>query len=253
MFLLWRKDDEKILLAAAVAGLVLGATAQADVSFGTYKDGSTLTWQTLVNTHRDRPEITTEFTVIDAGSAKMRGIYNGGDAGDSAMYTALTLSAGDKVTFDWYLSNNGNNIPDYYGGNWVGDATFQFKTVVESGSWNLATERFVSNSGSDHHWYSDGGSWYDNVADLNTGLHVEYIFGETDYTLNITSLVDPLKTSTLTREYVNGGTVADIQCFRVGIWDSEQDVTIANFAGAPEPAPMVLLGLGGLLLGRKRV
>jgi hypothetical protein len=62
-----------------------------------------------------------------------------------------------------------------------------------------------------------------------------------------------MKKSTLTRSYVDGGTVADIQCFRVGIWDSEQDVTISNFTVVPEPATMVLLGLGGLLLGRKRV
>jgi hypothetical protein len=240
---------KKLVAVLCMTALLAGA-ANADfpasISFGTNKEGSTLTWQTLGATHRDHPEITTDFTVLN-DSAKMRGVYGA----DSAMYTALTLSAGDKVSFDWYLSNNGNNIPDYYGGNWVGDATFQFKTVFESGSWNLATNRFGS-FWNNHSGYDNGAGGYDNGADLSTGLHVEYLFGATEYTLNITSLADPLKSSIAALGYANGGTVADIQCFRVGLWDSEQDVTVSNFVVTPEPTTLILLGLGSLLLRRKQ-
>lgn len=243
---------KKAVAVFFVAALLAGsATSMADINFGTNKDASTLTWQTLGHTHRDHPEIATEFTVLDAGSAKMRGIYGSGDAGDSAMYTALTLSAGDKVAFDWYLSNNGNNIPDYNGGNWFSDTSFQFKTVVEAASWsNLATKRFISNW-NNHSRYNNGAAEYDNGADFTTGLHVEYIFGATEYTLNITSLVDPLKSSTAAFGYENSASVADIRSFHVGLWDSEQDVTVANFIVTPEPATMLLMGLGGMLLRRK--
>jgi len=205
---------------------LLVVSARSDITF------SGKTWQTFGHPHRDHPEVASEFTVIDGATAdagRMRGIYGGGDAGDTAMYTAITVSAGDTVSFDWYLSNNSNNIPPYTSDAYYGDATFQFKTVVESGSWNLSTERFVTDNGSAHHNYNNGNAWYDNVADLNTGLHVEYIFGQTQYTLNISSLVDPSVSSTLTRNYVDSTEVDDIQCFRAGIWDSEQDITIAGF------------------------
>lgn len=240
---------KKVLLVIALTGLIIGASAQADIVF------SGQTWQTVDSVHRDFPDIHTEYTVLGPDSGKMRGVYGGGDT-DCAMYTALTLNAGDIVSFDWYLSDVDGNIEGGGGGTWYGDTTFQFKTVVNADSWDgIATARFESNSGSAHHWYSNGETWYDNGNyDLNTGLHVEYIMGATDYTLNISSLADPLVSSTTTLAYLDGATVGDIQCFRAGIWDSEQDVTISNFTitPVPEPATLLLLGLGGLVLGRKR-
>ncbi len=238
-----------VLLTFVIVGLAFAATTQASIVF------SGRTWDTLDNVHRDHSEIRTEYTVLSETSAKLRGVYNGGDAGDCAMVTALTLSAGNKVTFDWYLSNNGNNIPDYNGGTWVGDATCQFQIEKElTGRYEYrATERFFT--GNSHTTYRNGdsgGAWYDNVDNLSNGLHLEWIFDETTYTCVITSLVDPTKTSTYTAAYLNNATVADIKAFRIGIWDSEQDVTIANFTIVPEPATMVLLGLGGLVLRRKR-
>ena len=216
---------KKILFIMALISL-FAVTAQADITFG----GKT--WQTLGNTHRDHPEVTSEFTVLDGAVSDvgyMRGVYGA----DTAMYTPITIVAGDAVSFDWYLSNNGNNIPDYNGGAYYGNATFQFKTVVESGTGNRSTAGFETNNNSGHHWYTpnNGGNWYDNGNyDLNLGLHVEYVFGQTQYTLTIYSLADPSVVSTLTRDYNDSGTVADIECFRVGIYDSEQDVTVAGFA-----------------------
>lgn len=231
-----------VLFILAITGMAFVATTQASVVF------SGRTWDTIDSVHRDHPDIHTEYTVLSETSAKMRGVYGGGGT-DCAMVTALTLNAGDKVSYDWYLSNNGNNIPDYNGGNWVSDASCQFKTVYELGSWNLATERFITQN--THTTYNNGSLSYDNVDNLSNGLHFEWILNDTTYTCTITNLVDSTRISTYTAAYQNNATVTDIKAFRIGIWDSEQDVTISNFTVIPEPATMVLLALGGLALRRK--
>lgn len=157
----------KRALLLAIVGLVSVATAIAsytgDVNFGAGKNGSTLTWQTYGGEHRDHAGIWSEFTVLGS-AAEMRGVYS--------KDTAMTLVAGDVVSFDWYLSNNGNNIPDFNGGNYVGDATFNFKPDTNGGSGApIFTPRFIT--GNDHHSYDNGNGGHDNVADLSTGVHVE--------------------------------------------------------------------------------
>ncbi len=245
---------KKVLLAAVAIGIYGTNTSQAAYEFGINKDGSTLSWEGKIATHNRIPEITTEITVIDAGSASLRGVYGGGDAGDSVMYTTLSLNAGDKVSFDWYLSNNSQNIPGGQGDAWVGDTTFHFKTVNDFGNDPKVTQRFYVNNVGDYRNSYDNGvdGWHDNGADLNNGVHVEFIFGQTNYTMTVTSLVDPSFTSGGTRDYLDGLTVDDITSFRLGIWDSEQTVTLSNFTVVPEPASMLILATGGLLFTRKR-
>ncbi|MBN2842275.1 MAG: hypothetical protein JXM68_04245, partial [Sedimentisphaerales bacterium] len=181
---------KKVLLATVAMGIYGTGNIQAAYEFGTNKDGSTLSWEGLINTHRDHSEVTTEITIIDADSVSLRGIYGGGDAGDSVMYTALSLNAGDSVSFDWYLSNNSNNIPDYNGGNWVSDTTFHFKSTNDFGNDPKVTERFITEKNR-HNEYDNGiDGWHDNGADLSNGVHVEFIFGQTNYTMTVTSLID---------------------------------------------------------------
>jgi hypothetical protein len=178
------------------------------------------------------------------------------------MATLLTLNAGDKVSFDYFLSNSDPGYsPGAEGGTYYGDWTAIFSTQpsdFSGGAW--ATARLFSSNGQGHQGMTlnngEGDNYFNVTAGLHTGVHVEYTFGVSSYSVTATSLTNPLDTMTDSRNYRSGFQVSDIQSFRVGLWDSEQTATLQNFTVTvvPEPTAMTLMGLTcvGLFFMRAR-
>ena len=209
------------------------------------------TWQTLANEHRDHPGVFNEYTAVDADTGSIRGVYNSGGAGDSVMTTDITLGTGYTVSYDFYLSNNGNNIPPHNGGTYFGDMTFVFQTSASFGNDNWATDRAIS--ANNHDQFGTGGDTINLSGLLASGIHAVWTFDASDYTVTFTSLADSGVTMTYTRAYWPGiASPSDIHAFRAGLWDSEQTLTIDQFTVVPESATAMLGGFGALLMLRRR-
>lgn len=240
---------------ATIAALSLAGAAQAQqINFGG------LTWDTVQREHRDHPGVFNVFTATGADSATIRGVYNGGDSGDSVMTTTLpTLTAGSTVSFDFYLSNNGNNIPDFNGGNWLGDLGFVFQTTPTVPNFqNWSTDRIVTTWSNHRDEVGIGGNKINDGTDLLAGgVHALWTFNASDYTVTLTSLVNGATTTSFTGGYWDTTNLADVHAMRIALYDSEQTLTIDNFAvsvAVPEPGSLSLLALGavGLAWARRR-
>lgn len=217
-------------------------------------------WTTFDGTGNESNGINLQnaYTTPDANTGVIGARYGT----DSTMATLLTLGAGDSVSFDYYLSNNDPGYgPGANGGNYYGDWTGIFSTQSNYfGGDAWATARLFSSNGQNHQQMTlndqEGNNFFTATFGLNTGIHVVYTFGATSYSVTASSIVNPVDTMTDSRNYRSGFTVSDIQSFRVGLWDSEQTATLANFTvtPVPEPASMALFGLGcaGLFLIRRR-
>ena len=235
----------------AAAGFVANA---GTITFSGYN------WTTFASTGNESSGINLQntYTTPDANTGVIGARYNSG--GDNNMYTTLSLVAGDTVSYDYYLSNNNPGYgPGANGGTYYGDWTSIFSVSASdfsSASW--ATARTYSNNGNNHTGLSidSGNSYFQITGGLETGVHLVYTFGATSYSVTATSIANPAQTMTYSANYLNGATATSIQAFRVGLWDSEQTATLANFAvtQVPEPGSMALIGLGcaGLFLVRSR-
>lgn len=245
------KDQFKIAaLAMSVAATV---THAGTVNF------SDRSWTTLDGTGNEPSglNLNNTYTTPDANTGVIGARYGI----NNIMATDLTLGVGDSVSFDYYVTdNNPGYTPgaqgDYYFNTW--EAVFWDTTSASSihSSGNWVTARTASFNNHTQVTLNNGGNPLTISSDLSTGVHFNYTFGVSDYTITATSIANPLDTLALTRSYWTGG-VGDIQSFSVNLYDSEQVATLANFTvtPAPEPGVISLLALGsglGVLLMRRR-
>lgn len=253
------KTQIKIAIATLTASTLsfLATMAHAGtINFSGY------TWTTLDGTGNESSGINLNntYAALNANSGQIGGRYGT----DSGMATDVSLGVGYTVSYDYYLSNNDPGYtPGANGGNYYGDWTSEFwdstsaSSITGSGNWATGRTISASNSGDAHTWVSleNGNNYFNVTSGLDTGVHFVYTFDATTYTITGTSIANPVDTWSVTRTYWNGG-VSDIQSFRVGLWDSEQTATLANFTvtPVPEPGTISLLALGGLgiLTARRR-
>ena len=233
------------LFVAAVAGLLVNS-ANASVSF------SGRTWSTQDAAHRDSAAIHTEYTAVDANTGTMRGVF-GTSGQDCSMVTPLTLQVGDKVSYDYKVTHDQIDLIGDGNADWIGDTSMAFiKGTTNAGSAS-ATRRLIYSGNNLSTLNHSGAGQSATNTNPTGGLHFDFTFtSDTTYTVAITDITtaSPVATWDATLD----GTLGAIQGFRVGLWDSEQTVTLSNFVhtAVPEPASLALLGMSALLVVRRR-
>lgn len=218
--------------------MTLAGSAQAGTVTFSGRD-----WTTLDGVHRDDPSILSEYIVNNADSMTMTGVYGG----DTAIFTPISVNVGDVVSYDYYLTKEmrdpvGDGDTDYIGDSAGGPMT-------DAGWVSYGSYAFFDNG---YTWlWSAPSGWVDvSVTDATaptTGVHFDWEFDSaSSYILTATAIGNGVQIGS----WAGSADIATITQWKQGIWDSEQSVTVANFV--PEPATMMLLGLGGLLIRRKK-
>ena len=207
-------------------------------------------WSTFDVMHRDNPEIPAEYTGAgDTGT--IRGVFGR----DPSIITPVSLNVGDIVSFDLYCTKDQVDLIGDGDADWVGDFNASFVQQSANpvdGSYTRLTGRMIwyNNSATLEQNGGDGGSVAASHVD---GVHFDWLFDAVDHYTVMTSTISGSPLSTFTGT-VTDGDIAAIGGFRVGLWDSEQTATIANFTIIPEPSSLLLLAAGSALVaaGRRR-
>jgi len=173
-----------------------------------------------------------EYVVDGVEGATATGAWN--DA--AMMFTELTLSVGDTVSYDWSMTQEIRNISGAADSDWIGDMWIGF---LSGDSIDLETYAYGTEVRA---------TYYSGPQDL----HFDWTFtSETTVEINITDLATSA-TETLAADLATG--VSAIKGFAAASWNTEQDYTVGNFVhtAVPEPATLAILGLGCLLARRRR-
>lgn len=237
---------------AGAAGMLLSfvATAHGDITF------SGRNWTTQDAAHRDNPAIHTEYTAFDANTGKMRGVF-GTSGQDCSMVTPLSIKVGDVVSYDYSFTHDQISLTGGGTSDWIGDTATAFIAGTENTNNKYVTHRLIYSGNNVDKLRHDGANQEVTGTHPTTGLHMQFTFDSpTSYVVDITDIASgtPVANWAATLNQINSvqATVDDIKAFRVGLWDSEQTVTLANFSVVPEPASLGLLTCASLLALRRR-
>ncbi len=184
-------------------------------------------WTTNDAVHRDDAGISNSYVVNNADSMTMTGVFGTGAGVDTYVTTPISLSIGDVVSYDYYLTQETRDPVGDGDSSWISDSTTGPKDV--SDVWIAYT------------YFDNGYTWlwttvngWDDVSLIDatapgTGIHFEWVFdGATQYTLTATAIGNSAQIGSWT----DSASMTDITLITQwyhGIWDSEQDVTIENF------------------------
>jgi hypothetical protein len=166
------------------------------------------------------PPQTNHYAGVNANA----GIMTGRFGVDSALTTPLTLAVGDKVTYDYVLTEESRNFRGTGASTWVGDSRTGFQDGADAwvsgriATYNDRWTQFFEGNNPTSAYYARGYPW---------SIHAEWTFTSATtatVTLTLGGEVTPFAVWTDTFS-----DIANIAKFRVGLWDSEQDVTLANF------------------------
>ncbi len=170
----------------------------------------------------------------------------------------LSISVGDTVSYDRYISETGDWMSWYRGGPLdAGGVALDFYFDY-TGDWA------ADGSGDIVHTYTKATDWIWDItlggtiptADNATGLHFDFYYDSaTTYVATITDIVSGTViasgSSTIEAD-IPGADITTIDGWLFAELYGTNEIRIENFVVTPEPATMLLLGLGGVLLRRKR-
>ena len=184
------------------------------------------------------PIQTNSYATPDANT----GLITGRFGIDSSMSTPVSLNVGDTVEYDFLITSELRNLSGYNADTWFGETGTGFQNA--SGYWVTDRNLRFSDSRNDDYFVSPTGATDKHVNQSRSAgqaTHVKWVFTSlTTATVTLTLAGDSTPYATYTNTFSN---IADIAKFRVGLNDSEQDVTVANFtitpAGTPPPAVLV--------------
>jgi hypothetical protein len=196
------------------------------------------------------PDQSNQYVTPDANTGVMTGRFGTDGGDDSFMTTPITVSVGDKVSYNYHLTELNRDFGGDGGSTWLGDSRSGFQDT--SGNW--ATGRIATyNSRWEQYFEGNNPGYGFSARGPNDYFTAEWTFTSTTtatVTLTIQGQTTPY--ATFTDSFSD---IANIAKFRVGLWDSEQDVTLSNFVHTPvpEPAAVTMLGVACLgLLGQRR-
>ena len=206
------------------------------------------TWTTVVQ-QTPLPSMGGQYNPIQTNSYSAPDAHTGLITGrfgiDSSMTTPVSLSVGDTVEYDFLITSELRNLSGNNADTWFGDTGTGFQNA--SGVWVTDRNMRYYDSRNEDYFVAPGGTtdkYVNQPRSAGQATHVKWVFTSlTTATVTLTLAGGPTPYATYTNTFSN---IADITQFRVGLNDSEQDVTVANFtitpSGTPPPSVLVFGG-----------
>jgi concanavalin A-like lectin/glucanase superfamily protein len=170
-----------------------------------------------------------------AASNPNTGLMTGRFGVDTAMTTPLTLAVGDKVSYDYFLTEESRNFRGTGASTYVGDSRTGFQDA--SGNW-VSGRIATYDSRWDQYFEGNNPQSVSHARGYPWSIHVEWVFtSATTATVTLTLAGEATPFAVWNDTFSN---IANIAKFRVGLWDSEQDVVLANFTVSQRTGSLVV-------------